>query len=122
MRVEKGAPLPSQWERGWGEGQHPLILPLLLDPDVGEIDPPGAGNVVMEAVTVGGVRLREVEHRYRLLLVDDVTRLDQQVSSSLLVEGPLRLSVDLVELGVAVLHVVEADLVLITAEHRILKE
>src|SRR5687768_2292522 len=97
MRVEKGAPLPLRWERGWGEGQHPLTLPLLLDPDVAEIDTPCARNVVLQAVTEGCMRLREVEHRDRLLVVDNVARLDQQLTPGLLVEGPLRLVVDFVE-------------------------
>ena len=57
-------------------------------------DTPGARLEVLQAVAERGVALREVQNRGRLLLVDDIGGLDQQVPAPRFIEGPLRLIVD----------------------------
>src|SRR5690349_17030476 len=84
----------------------PFLPPLLLNPDVVEVDAPGAGPEVLQPVTVAGVPLAEEEHGDRLLVVDDVADLSQEFDPSVLVESELRLGVQLIDLWVAVHHVV----------------
>src|SRR5215213_364419 len=66
--------------------------------------------------------LLENENSNGLFVIHDIAGLDQQFPPGLFVEGPLRLSVDLVQLRVAVLHVVESDLVLRATKHCVLDE
>src|SRR5215207_1856523 len=100
----------------------PRNPPLLLDPDVGEIDTEVAGPEILQTIAITGVGFAEVHHGNRQIFVNDVSRLNDQFAAGFLVKGAIRLRIQLVDLLVAVLDHVEAAFILVAAEHGVLDE
>src|SRR5215208_8172818 len=96
--------------------------PLLLNPDVAQINSPGTGLEVLQYLAITDDGLAEMSDRNRQVIVDDVHRLDQEFATGLFIERAGRLKVDLVKFRIAVLDKIEAAIVLVAGEHGVLDE